>query len=47
MKVKADIKFAKSCKKENLTPTFTKVNLAIKNGSGKIKVKNSTNCYGK
>ena len=47
MKVKADIKFVKSCKKENLIPTFAKVNLAIKNGSKKIEVKNSTDCCGK
>ena len=39
MKVKADIKFVKSCKKENLTPTFAKVNLAIKNGSKKLKLR--------
>ena len=38
-KVKADIKFVKSCKKENLIPTFSKVNLAIKNGSKKLKLR--------
>ena len=39
MKVKADIKFVKFCKKENLIPTFAKVNLAIKNGSKKLKLR--------
>ena len=39
MKVKADIKFVKSCKRENLTPTFAMVNLAIKNGSKKLKLR--------
>ena len=36
MKFKAGIKFVTSCKKENLTQTFAKVNLVIKNGSGKL-----------
>ena len=28
-----DIKFIKTCKRENLTPTFATVNLAIKHGT--------------
>ena len=39
MKVKADIKFVKSCKKENYIPTFAKVNLVINNGSGNLKLR--------
>ena len=39
MKVKPDMEFVKSCKKENLKPTFAKVNLAIKNGSKKLKLR--------
>ena len=39
MKVKADIKFIKSCKKDNLIPSFAKVNLTIKNGNGKLKLR--------
>ena len=39
MKVQADIKSIKSGKKENFIPTFTKVNLAIKNGSRKLKLR--------
>ena len=38
MKVQAGIKFIKSCKKENLIPTFAKVNLAIKNGGRNLKL---------
>ena len=38
MKVRADIKFIKSCKNENLIPTFSKVNLAIKSDSRKLKL---------
>ena len=38
MKLKADILYTKSCKKEELIPTFAKVNLAIKSGF-KIKKK--------
>ena len=38
MKVRADIKFIKSCKNENLIPTFSKVNLAIKSDSKKLKL---------
>ena len=37
MKLNADIKFIKSCKKENLIPTFAKVNVSIKSGSYKLK----------
>ena len=36
MKVEADIRFIKSCKKDNLIPTFAKVNLSIKSGNWKI-----------
>ena len=39
MKVKADINFIKSGKKENFIPTFAKVNLATKNGSRKLKLR--------
>ena len=39
MKVQTDIRFIKSCKKENLIATFAKVNLAIKNGSRKLKLR--------
>ena len=39
MNVQACIKFIKSCKKENLIPTFAKVNLAIKNGSRNLKLR--------
>ena len=39
MQLKADIIYIKSCKKEELIPTFAKINLAIKSGSFKIKKK--------
>ena len=39
MKAQADIKFIKSCKKKNLIPTFTKINLTIKNVSRKLKLR--------
>ena len=39
LKVQTDIKFIKSCKKENLIPTFAKVNLAIRSGSRKLKLR--------
>ena len=39
MKLKVDIIYTKSCKKEKLIPTFAKVNLAIKSGGFKIKKK--------
>ena len=38
MKLQSDIKFIKSCKKENLIPTFAKVNLSIKNANRKLKL---------
>ena len=38
MKIQTDIKFIKSCKNENLIPTFAKVNLAITSGSSKLKL---------
>ena len=37
MKEDQNITFIKSCKKENLVPTFTKVNLSINSGSYKLK----------
>lgn len=39
MKEDQNITFIKSCKKENLVPTFTKVNLSINSGSYKLKCK--------
>ena len=39
MKVQANIKCIKSCKKENLIPTFAKVSLAIKSASRKLKLR--------
>ena len=39
MKLNTDIKFIKSCKKENIIPTFAKVNFSIKSGSYKLKRK--------
>ena len=38
MKVKADTKFIKPCKKENLVVSFAKVSLAIKSGSRNLKL---------
>ena len=37
MKLNRDIKFIKSCKKENLIPMFAKVNVSIKSGSYKLR----------
>ena len=42
MKVSADIKYIKTCKKERLTPTFAKVNIWLKNASFKLKWKIAT-----
>ena len=39
MKVTADIKFIKLCKVEKIMPTFAKVNLSIKSGSRKLKLR--------
>ena len=39
MKLNTDIKFLKSCMKENLIPTFAKVNVLIRSGSYKLKQK--------
>lgn len=39
MKVQSDIKFIKSWKKENLIPTFAKVNLCITNVNRKLKLR--------
>ena len=39
MKINADIKYIKSCKKEELTPRFAKVNLALKSGTVRLKKK--------
>ena len=38
-KLKTDIVYIKSCKKENLIPSFAKVNLSIKSGGYKLKKK--------
>ena len=38
-KLDADIAFIKLCKKEQLTPTFAKVNVSIRNGTYKLKRK--------
>ena len=37
MKIDADIKYIKTCKKEELTSCFPKVNLALKSGTTRIK----------
>ena len=39
IKVTADIKFIKLCKVENIILIFAKVNLSIKSGSGKLKLR--------
>ena len=39
MKINGDIKYIKSCKKEELTPRFAKVNLALKSGTVRLKKK--------
>ena len=39
LKVRADIKFIKTCKSERLIPTFANVKLAIKNAKHKLKSK--------
>ena len=39
MKVQSDEEFIKSCKKENLIPTFAEVNLSIKNANQKLKLR--------
>ena len=39
VKLQSDIKFIKSCKKENLIPTFAKVNLSIKTANRKLKLR--------
>ena len=36
-KIQLDISFIKQCKKENIIPTFAKVNVAIRNGTYKRK----------
>ena len=38
-KIQLDISFIKQCKKENIIPTFAKVNVAIKHGTYKLKKK--------
>ena len=38
-KLVADIAFIKLCKKEQLIPTFAKVNVSIRNGTYKVKRK--------
>ena len=42
MKVSADIKYIKTCKKERLTPTFAKGNISLKSASFKPKWKIAT-----
>ena len=39
MKINADIKYIKSCKKEELTTPFAKVSLAPKSGTTRLKKK--------
>ena len=39
VKVVADIKFIKSCKNENIIPTFAKVNLSLKHGNYKLQLR--------
>ena len=41
-KISKDIKFIKTCKIENLLPTFAKVKLAIKSGNKKIQQKTAS-----
>ena len=38
-KIQLDVSFIKQCKKENIIPTFAKVNVAIKHGTYKLKKK--------
>ena len=38
-KIQLDISFIKQCKKENIIPTFAKVNIAIRHGTYKLKKK--------
>ena len=39
MKLQADIKFIKTCKKEYLVPTFAYVKLATRHGNKKLKLR--------
>ena len=39
VKVAADIEFIKSCKNENIIPTFAKVNLSLKHGNYKLQLR--------
>ena len=39
MKVTADIKFIKLCKVKKIIPAFAKVNLSVKTGSRKFKLR--------
>ena len=39
MKIESDIVFIKTCKREQLIPTFAKVKLSIKNANKKLQVK--------
>ena len=39
MRLTADITFIKLCKVEEIVPTFAKVNLSIKSGSRKLKLR--------
>ena len=39
VKVAADIRFIKSCRNENIIPTFAKVNLSLKHGTYKLQLR--------
>ena len=39
VKVAADIRFIKSCRNENIIPTFAKVNLSLKHGTDKLQLR--------
>ena len=39
VKVVADIKFIKSCKSEDIIPTFAKVNVSLKHGNYKLQLR--------
>ena len=39
MKINADIKYIKTCKKEELTPRFAKFKLALKSGTTRLQKK--------
>ena len=39
MKINANVNYIKSCKKEELTPRFATINLALKSGTTRLKKK--------